>query len=57
MGFSRKAEILKTTAEQIIARRVPVDCKCSVGIGCSIKSDDLLSTFNLKMNFNDTIAN
>ena len=47
--FPQKAEILKTTTEQIIARKVPVDYKYSVCIPCSIKSDDLLSTLNLIM--------
>ena len=50
--------ILKTTTEQIIARKVPVDYKYPVRIRCSIKSDDLLSTLNLKMKeCNDAIAN
>ena len=56
--FPEKAEILKTTTEQIITRKVLVDYKCSVCIHCSIKSDDLLSTLNLKMKeLNDAIAN
>ena len=56
--FPEKAEILKTTTEQIIARKAPVEYKCSVCICCSIKSDDLLSTLNLKIKeLNDAIAN
>ena len=56
--FPQKAEILKTNSEQIIARKVPVDYKCSACIRCGIKSDDLLSTLNLKMKeLNDAIAN
>ena len=53
-----KAEILKTATDQIITRKVPVDYKCSVCIRCSIKSDEFLSTLNLKMKeLNDAITN
>ena len=52
-----KDEILKTSSEQIITRKVPVDYKCSVCIHCHIKSDGL-STLKLKMKeHNDAIAN
>ena len=46
--FPEKADILKTTTEQIIGRKVTVDYNRSVRIRCSIKFDDLLSFLNLK---------
>ena len=47
--FPEKAEILKTTTEQIMAKKVQVDYKCSVRIRCSITSQELITTLNMKI--------